>query len=831
MVIRADFGRGWSLRLADEHDDQVPEPIRAAMPIPASVPGTVHTDLLSAGLIPDPYLDGNEELLRWIGATDWVYGREFEHTPADGEELVLLFEGLDTVATISVNGQAVAHTENMHRRYEVPLTDALRAGSNRIEVAFTAPRVFGERERERMGELPSQYPGPFNYFRKSACTFGWDWGPDLASSGIWRPVTLIRSRTARVREVRPTLTVDTGAGTARFEVELDRVRAEPVIVEAVMAGIEAHAVIAPGATSALIELVVPDAELWWPRGFGEQASYPATVTLRDAAGIELDAWSRPLSFRSVELDTAPDADGSPFRIVVNGVTIPIRGVNWIPDDCFFPRVTAERVRERITQAIDANVNLLRVWGGGTYESEDFYRVCDEAGVLVWQDFLFACAAYPEDERLADEVDAEARDNVARLMPHPSLILWNGNNENLWGYLDWDWAEAIGNRPWGPGYYFGVLPRAVAEVDPSRPYWPGSPYSGTMAIHPNDEDHGLTHIWDVWNQADFTVYRDHRPRFASEFGWQAPPSWSTMLRSIHDDPLTPTSPGMRAHQKAEDGELKLERGILAHLPEPRDLTDWHYSAQLIQAQAVRLGVEHLRSLRPRCWGTIVWQLNDCWPVTSWSAVDGDGRKKPLWYSLRAAYRSTLLTIQPRNGRLCVVAVNDTPAAWNATIRVRRMSFDGELRAEFSAELRIDALGATTLELPSALADAEVPNEEMLVADSAGSDGEERALWFFADDRELALKDPGLSIQIARDGADAVVTVTAGSLTRELCLFPDRIAPAAEADTALITLLAGETQRIRVRGIPEGRERELASAPVLRTLNELVTSSRQASGSGS
>jgi beta-mannosidase len=808
MTIRADLSDGWVLRLAEPDAPAVPATVRAALPIPATVPGTVHTDLLAAGLIPDPYLDRNELTLDWIGRVAWVYERDL---PAAGDgpaDAVLAFEGLDTVATVSVDGTVLARTENMHRRYEVPVR--LRAGgTSRLAVRFDSAWEFGEAERERIGALPNQYPAPFNFLRKMACNFGWDWGPTLVTAGIWRPVTLIRATGPRISEVRPRVTVEAGRGVAAFDVTLAAPAEDAVELSAAVGEATAHLTVPAGAITATVEISVDNPDVWWPRGLGPQPLYDATVRLPG------DEWQARIGFRTVRLDTEEDPEGTPFTLIVNGLPVPVRGANWIPDDCFPSRVTPDRLHTRIDQAVDAGINLLRIWGGGVYESREFYTACDERGVLVWQDFLFACAAYPEDDRLAAEVDAEARDNVARLMPHPSLVLWNGNNENIWGWFDWDWQAGIGDRTWGLGYYLDLLPRAVRETDLTRPYWPGSPYSGSMERHPNDEDHGPVHVWDVWNTADYTVYRDYRPRFVAEFGWQAPPTWSTMTGALHDDPLTPTSPGMLHHQKATDGNGKLERGLAPHFPVPTDLTDWHFATQLNQARAIGLGIRHYRSLRPRCSGTIVWQLNDCWPVTSWAAVDGQGRKKPMWYALRAAHAERLLTIEPRGDGLALVAVNDTPATWRGPVTVRRLSFDGAVLAEHRTRFAADRVGAVSMPLPAALA---IPAEgELLVADAESG---ERALWFFAADRDLPYKPAELDAQATRDGADVVLTFTARTLVRDLCVFADRIHPAAEADDCLVTLLPGERRTLRVRGVPPGREGELLAGPVLRTANDLV-----------
>jgi beta-mannosidase len=458
---------------------------------------------------------------------------------------------------------------------------------------------------------------------------------------------------------------------------------------------------------------------------------------------------------------------------------------------------------------------VRVWGGGVYESDDFYDVTDDLGLLVGQDFLFACAAYPEEGPFTAEVAAEAADNVTRLCGRPSLVTWTGNNENIWGFADWGWQEPLAGRSWGAGFYHDLLPSVVSRLDPTVPYWPGSPYAGRPETHPNDPAHGTTHIWDVWNTDDYTRYRAYRPRFAAEFGYQAPPAFATLRRAVSDAELAPDSPGMRHHQKAADGDAKLRRGLDAHLPDPRDFADWHYLTQVNQARAIALGVEHFRSLAPWCAGTVVWQLNDCWPVTSWSAVDGDGRPKPLWYALRHAYADRLLTIQPRDDGLVLVAVNDGPHAWSASLPVRRVDLTGATLA--AAELTIDvgARDTLTLALPPQVAVPGDAGGELLVA----GDGADRALWFFAEDRAGRLPRAAFDARVDPVPDGVRVTVTARTLLRDLTLFPDRLDPAARVDTALLTLLPGETAAFTVRTTAPGDPARWTTPPVLRCVNDI------------
>ncbi len=492
-----------------------------------------------------------------------------------------------------------------------------------------------------------------------------------------------------------------------------------------------------------------------------------------------------------------------------------RGANWIPDDCFPSRIDAARYRARLLQARDAHIDLLRVWGGGLYEQDEFYAAADELGILVWQDFLFACASYPEESPLAEEVEAEARENVARLMPHPSLVLWNGNNENIWGYFDWGWQAKLDDRTWGKGYYLDVLPRAVAETDPTRPYWPGSPYSGSFDIHPNDDDHGCKHIWDVWNQRDYTGYRDYVPRFVAEFGFQGPPTWATLTRAVHDEPLAADSPGVLSHQKATDGNLKLARGLEPHFDEPTSVTDWHWLTQLNQARALTYGIEHFRSHRGRCMGTVIWQLNDCWPVTSWAAVDGDARPKPLWYALRRVYDPRLLTVQPRDGALEVVAVNDGAEAWPAEVVVERRTFAGEVFAHWTTKLEVPGRDVGSVRVPVDVATTTDPTTEVLVV----SAGDRRTTWYFGEDKELSYPTPEIDVNVVANGDVAEVSVTARSFVRDLALFADRIDPAASVDDMLVTLMPGESHTFRITGLSRTPSvDEVRAAPVLRCAND-------------
>nr|WP_214107030.1 glycoside hydrolase family 2 TIM barrel-domain containing protein [Acrocarpospora catenulata] len=793
---------GWTVTAVSSTGQ--PRPVVAGLP--ATVPGCVHTDLLTAGVIPDPYLDDNETRLTWVGRTGWSYETSFTWTPTEDERADLVCEGLDTVASVLLNGVQLGQTANQHRSYRFPVRHLLTEGRNTLKILFEAPYAYAERQRAALGDRPGAYADqPYQFIRKMACNFGWDWGPTVVTSGIWRPIYLHTWNTARLAEVRPLVTVADGVGRVDVHVRVDRATEGPLTVTASIAGRTEEVRLAPGQRTGVVTVTVPDPDLWWPRGYGDQPRYPLTVQVGD------DVWTREIGFRTVELDREA------FRFVINGVPVFAKGFNWIPDDCFPNRVTPERLEQRFAQLVETGANTLRVWGGGLYESEDFYALADRLGVLVWQDFPFACAAYPEEGPFRQEVEAEARQQVARLASHPSLVLWCGNNENLEGFADWGWQERLESRSWGAGFYHDLLPRIVGELDPTRPYWPGSPYSGSPEGEPNDPKYGSTHIWTVWNREDYSFYATYVPRFVAEFGFQGPPTYATLRRSVSDEPLTPDSKGVAHHQKAVDGNGKLLRGLGEHLPAPENFDDWHYYTQLNQARAMAFGVERFRALAPYCMGTLVWQLNDCWPVTSWAAVDGDGRRKPLWYGMRRAFADRMLTFQDASVAAAhglaadadvLVVVNDSAEEWTGELAVVRQSVTGETLAKEEFPVTVPPRGTLPLPLPPSLAPAE-PARELLVATL----GEVRALRFFTEDP--ATEFPTAEYEATVDGQR--VTITARTLVRELALFPDRLHPDATVDEQLVTLLPGETATFQVSGA-ELDPALLTAHPVLRCFNE-------------
>jgi beta-mannosidase len=852
---------GWSL---SHTGGDAPATI-AGVTIDAVVPGTTHVDLLRAGLIEDPYYGTVERDLQWMWRSTWRYATDFAATePTAGERVDLVFDGLDTVATVSLNGTELGRTFNMHRSYRFDVREALVAGSNSLHVdfgsaleyAFAREEVLGDRPRPQPSEKlmaeaarlgiiegdPDEilakgrvYPQPFNAIRKMACSFGWDWGPDLQTAGIWKGVRIERWRVARLASVRPLVTVEGTTGVATVHVEIERASDVPLSVYATVAGVEAKATVASGETTATIRVEVPNAALWWPVGYGEPALHGLVVDLH-SADEHLDSFSKRIGFRSIQIDR----EGGAFTFLVNGERVFVKGANWIPDDHLMTRITRERLERRVDQALAANMNLLRIWGGGIYETDDFYDVCDERGVMVWQDFLFACAAYAEDAETVAEVEAEVRENVTRLASHASLVIYNGSNENVWGWWDWGWQQALaaaGLTDWGQKYYEEVLPGILAELDPTRPYTPSSPFSTHPyddSVHPNDPSVGTVHEWTVWNQVDYTHYADAAPRFCSEFGFQGPATWATMLANLPPEGFDKTSDVWLAHQKADRGNDKLLAGYVPHLPDSDDFETWHWITSLNQARAIEFGIAHYRSWWPHTAGAIVWQLNDCWPVTSWAAIDGEERPKPLYYALKKVFAPRLLTFQPRGadggldvaGAAHLIAVNDTDGAWSETLTFTRMALDGTELAVATAHLSAGPRETVTLDVPAHVLEAGDAAGEILVADAGypGDDDHVRAVWTFAEDKDIAYKAAPFTAAATKVDGGYRIEFRATGFVRDLTVLVDKVDPSAVADVALLTLVPEDRAVVTIASANDVDPEAFLAQNVLVSVNSLVAGAR-------
>jgi beta-mannosidase len=811
--------------------------------IPADVPGCVHTDLLAAGLLEDPYVADNELQQYWIGRVDWQFDCSFN---ADAlllsrPRIELAADGLDTLASIECNGQPIGESANMHARHRFDLRPALREGPNALSVRFAAPMTYAEQQDRLFAGLPreggaSGKLNPHNLIRKMSCNMGWDWGPEVTTSGIWRPIRIEAWDVARFASIRPMVT-HASAERAVLVVHVDVESASPsasTTIGATLTSPDGHEY-QPTAEKDTLVFRIPQPKLWWPVGHGGQPLYTLTARLFDSTGRLLDEQTRRVGLRTIELrtdpdpapvgDPIPDRAGASMSLCINGKPVYLKGANWIPDDCFPHRISPARYRDRILQAHAANMNALRVWAGGIYESDAFYDVCDELGMMVWQDFAFACATYPEEHPYDVLVEQEVRDNINRLAHHPSLVMWNGSNETILATFDWGpHYRAIreqGQRSWGLGFFLGLLPRMVKELDPSRPYWPSSPYSGSMDRHPNANEWGNTHIWDVWHGAgQYRNYLGHFPRLATEFGYHAPPAYATIARAIPPQHRRWDSPMMKLHNKnARPGQEQTNTRMADDfVPPTSDYDSWHYLAQIMQARALSMGIEWFRALYPWNRGAMFWQFNDCWPVSSWSCIDGDGREKPLYFAARRFFAPRLITIKPRRvtpsnspiEKLAVYLHNDSDHPWNASVLLTERQYDGEISHSHSCRAEVAPRSLTKFDVPETMLRQE---GTFLVAET----GTHRGFWWPLPDKQMRYPSPRFDAELSEQDGHQILTLTARTLLRDLCLFPDRLDPEATVDDGFLTLLPGDSATFRIRCSQRLSIDALTTRPVINAAN--------------
>ena len=786
----------------------------------ARVPGCIHTDLMRAGVIGDPDVGFNELGIQWIGEVDWAYECRFTAAAEVfvDEHIELACAGLDTIAALTLNEHPVGEADNQHHPHRFDVHAVLRPGENFLQIVFRGPLAYTREQVAKHGDRPVNYPwGNYATIRKSASNFGWDWGPRVATVGVWREIGVEAWSTARVASLRP-LIYRAADDQWRVDVHVELAETSThagLRVSARLIDPADHREVSAGeanwaASNGVLSLAVSKPRLWQPRGYGEQARYRLVVELRAGERV-IDATERIVGFRTVELDTSADEIGSAFTLRVNGQPVFCRGANWIPGALFLPNMKPERYRQRIQQAADANMNMLRVWGGGIYEDDAFYDACDELGVLIWQDFLFACATYPDEEPWRSRIEREARYQVARLSSRPSLVLWCGGNECLWAVQSWGYRDRLlPGQTWGRAYYFDVLPRIVAELDPTRPYWANSPYSGDEAREATDVNHGNRHTWDRHGAA----YREIVPRFVSEFGHQAPPTYASLAEVWTAADFAVDSAAMAHRQRSSSNDEVITRALEAHFPRPATFDDWHYLAQLMQARSVSLAIEWLRANTPRCMGVLYWQLNDVWTGHSWSAIDVHGRAKPLWYATRRAYAPRLLTIQPLDGALLLCAVNDTSAPWAEVVTLTRRHMTGAVLVTRTLSLEAPPRSAVRLvDLCEALGELATPASEYYVA--TGESG--RAYWFGAPDKALAYPRPRMRVDVQRIKDGYRLHILAESLLRDLVLNADRLDPKARVLENLVTLLPGETFDFVVRTLANLDVAALVGPPVLNCAN--------------
>ncbi len=618
--------------------------------IKAEVPGSVYSTLLEQELIPDPFYRDNELKVLPLMDNDFAYSTVFaveeELYKCDG--LLLRFEGIDTLADIYLNGEFLGSAYNMHRVWEFDVLSYIRTGENELKVVLHSPTKYIKEENEKIytgGSLEAMEGFP--HLRKAHCMFGWDWGPRLPDAGIFREVSLLGIKESRIDSVYITQVHEEGKVTLDFDVALE------LFTETDTTRVEIE-VISPDGQKWSPNLTGEEEDyrieisnplIWWPRGYGEQPLYQANVALLSEEGEVLDRWEKRIGLRTITVNTEADQWGNCFAHEVNGIKIFAMGADYIPEDNLLSRVTRERTKKLLQDAVRANHNSIRVWGGGYYPDDYFFDICDELGILVWQDFMFACASYELDEELERNVTREIIENVRRIRHHASLALWCGNNEMETQTLDKTWKPSDKQKYDYIKLYEYIIPKILKEEDPVAFYWPSSPSSGGNYDNPWDENRGDVHYWDVWHgDKPFTEYRKFRFRYLSEFGFQSFPSLKTVESYTRPEDRNIFSRIMEMHQRNRAANGKILNYLSATYLYPKDFEHLLYASQLLQADAIRYGVEHFRRYRGRCMGAIVWQLNDIWPVASWASIDYYGRWKALHYAEKKMFAPLMISCE-------------------------------------------------------------------------------------------------------------------------------------------------------------------------------------------
>jgi len=811
---------------------------------PAQVPGSVHTDLLALGRIPDPFVADHELDVQWVAERDWEYRLTFQCSPTllAQERVFLVCDGLDTLADVTLNGHPVGHAENMFRCYRWDVRALLVEGEadehirNELRIYFSSPvATIRARQAEQPLVSPSQSIPGGPHLRKAPCQFGWDWGPQLPPIGIWKDVRLEGYTAARLDDVHvrqrhqpspppplperergeppssPALLPERERGEVTVSADVILERWQDADLKVVMRltapdgqAQEETRFLGKNLVSGAVEIRVADPQLWWPNGYGAQPLYRVEVALYDGESL-CDRRTFQLGLRRLELRQQPDEFGTSFTFVVNGVPIFAKGADWIPADSFPKRISDAHLEHLIRSTALAHMNMLRVWGGGFYEEERFYDLCDRYGILVWQDFIFSCSMYPDDEAFLENVRVEAIENVRRLRHRASLALWCGNNEMEWGWVQWGWNDPASQR-FKDAYlhmFHRFLPEICAAEDPDHPYWPSSPSSNVPFENPNGCRAGDAHNWLVWHgMQPFTGYRNDMSRFMSEFGFQSLPSLETVRTYADEADWNMTSYVMEHHQRNAAGNGKIITYMTDHFRLPKDFESLVYLTQLLQAEAVRIGVEHWRRNRRCTSGTLYWQLNDCWPVASWASLDYYGRWKALHYAARRFYAPVLLSAEDWETQVALHVTNDLTAEWQGTVRWSLETLGGaalEVGEEAVTAPALSSACVRELDLSDQVSTGN--RRELVLVYELWQGGERLSMGAApcAPTKHLKLAAPELRTIVREKDGDLEIEITAQRLARFVWLTLE------DTDIVLsdnyFDLPAGRTARVRFSA-PEG-----------------------------
>ena len=788
-VEQQEISGGWQFRQVGKNDWYG-----------ATVPGVVHTDLMNNGVIDDPFFRLNERHVQWVDKEDWEYKTTVTATPAlfEKDNIELCFNGLDTYADVYLNDNLILTTNNMFREWRVPVKTVLKEGANELRIYFHSPVKLDVPKFDSIAALygnkiePVKAPNDQSengglahkkisvFARKAGYHYGWDWGPRLVTGGIWRPVYLagwnelrldniyykqeeVNAQEAQIKAIAEVIADQDGMATLTIKAQgVTETWTKTVAVN-------------KGSNTIEASVVVKNPRLWWSNGLGEANRYAftATVSMNNFADSRTDL----LGLRTLEVIREKDESGTSLYFRLNGVNVFAKGANYIPQDNFLPRVSPERYKKTILDAVNANMNMLRVWGGGIYENDLFYDLCDEYGILLWQDFMFACAIYPMNAEMLENIRQEAADNVRRLRNHPSIAIWCGNNEMHTAWFNWGWKQFYENlgiqdiiRKDYKDVFHGILPEAVEKYDPARFYWASSPYGGNSETACEDRNstefnaNGDAHYWGVWHSEEpIAAYNNVRSRFFAEYGFQSFPEYQSILKYAPDESdHNIYSEVMMSHQRGGDfANKRIESYLLNEYRKPKNFQSFLYMGQLLQGDAIRTAMEAHRRDMPFCMGTLFWQHNDCWPVASWASRDYYDRWKAQHYFAKKAYNNLLVSPILKGKTLDVYIVSDLMKPVSGTLQIRIMDLKGNIVFTQKERVTVPANASASLfstDIASVLHGKQ--KNEVVVNASFMEDGTARTIgnnYFMTKYKEIDFPKATITTRsaVAKNGFDVIV----------------------------------------------------------------------------
>lgn len=785
--------------------------------LPATVPGTVHQDLIDNGKLENPFFGLNEQKVQWVENEDWVYRTSFQvgEDQLAREGAVLDFEGLDTYADIYLNGSLIKSTDNMFVGYTLPVKEVLRKGENRLQVYFHSPIKKTLSQWETNGFV---YPADNDhsdkrvsiFSRKAPYSYGWDWGIRLVTSGIWRPVTLTFYDVARMEDYY-VKQVSVTQERAEIEniLELESAQDTPRTVEVELAysykngdkvAIHKEMNLEPGMNRWNFPVKIEHPHLWMPNGWGEPALYDFEISLK-VDGKVVASEKKRVGLRDILVVLEDDKDGKALYFVVNGRRMFAKGSNSIPCDAFLPNMTDQRYRRMLEDVKEANHNLIRVWGGGIYEDDRFYDAADEMGILVWQDFIFACTTYPSDPNFLRRVAEEAEYNIKRLRGHASLAMWCGNNEIYEGMRYWGWKRKFGPEVYAEmqkGYdklFHQLLPSMVKEFDGDRFYMHGSPYESNWG-RPHSWKIADSHNWGTWyGRKPFETLDVELPRFMSEFGFQSVPEMKNIATFAEPKDYALESEVMNAHQKASIGNALIKKTMALYYEVPEDFEELVYVGQVLQGFGIRHGIEAHRRNRPYCMGSLYWQLNDSWPVVSWSSIDYYGNWKALHYQGKRAFAPLLLHAFKEGEDLCFYTLSDELKDYKqVTLQLKWMDFNGKTLGKKELEGDIPANSSTLFHKEPYADWAKNPQNSFLLMTLKDRKGEvlSEEIYYFSYPKDQELPETKISYKVKQQDGKCEVTLSAKQLARDI--FMEIPYQGARFTDNFFDLLPGQTRKI-------------------------------------